>query len=209
MSDSYRTQKESVLAARRIKRDVKGNPVYPRIVVKPPSDGDIHPLTKQDLNRLFKRIPIEYLYGLKRIELRPRKNKEVGSPFGQYCASERVITLFSLPDEWKLKSIGSSIFCSLTKFYAEISEEKDFVIVRWRDQSVMCLWYYCDVFTHELGHHYRAQYRHKNGGLGKYEHEEFVAELHAKRFTDALFRKNKRAKAQTNESSGWTPSRGF
>jgi hypothetical protein len=197
MSDSYRTQKESVLAARRIKRNSQGEPIYPRIIVKPPSKGDVHPLTKQTLNRLLRQIPIEYVYGLRRIELQGRLNTGIGHPFGLYLPDEKVVRLFSLPTEWRLKKLGKSFRSSLLKFYAEISEEDESVIVNWPDQNVMTLWYYCDVFTHELGHHFRCQYRHKNGGLGSRIHEEFVAELHAKRFTDALFRKYCEKKAAT------------
>lgn len=189
MSDSFRTQKESVLAARRIKRDAEGKPIFPRIIAKKPTIGDIHPLTKPQLQRLFDQIPIEYLYGLRRIELNPRPNNEVGNPFGLYLPSTKTIKLFSLPAEWKLEYLNSSLRISLKKFYAEITEEDKFIIVRWRDVEVMCLWYYCDVFAHELGHHFKMQYYHKNGGFGSYQHQEFVAELHAKRFTDEIFRR--------------------
>jgi hypothetical protein len=189
MSDSYRTQKEEVLAARKIKRDSEGKPIYPRIVVKPPTLGDLHPLTKQDLNRLFEEISLKYLYGLCRIELRSRLNEQIGNPFGQYSGRDKVITLFSLPTEWRLRNINDSLLSSVLKFYAEIEERHESIFVKWSDPKIMSLWFYCDVFTHELGHHFRAQYQHKNGRLGKYNHEEFVAELHAKRFTDALFKK--------------------
>ena len=192
MSNSFRTQKESVLAARRIKRDVEGEPVFPRIVVKPPTAGDIHPLTKSNLQRLFDQVPIEYLYGLRRIELKPRPNNDVGNPFALYSPSEKTIKLFSLPREWKLKHLNNSIRYSLEKFHAEITEDEELIVVRWRNVEVMCLWYYCDVFAHELGHHFKTQYYHKNGGFGSYRDQEFVAELHAKKFTDAVFNKLKK-----------------
>ena len=195
MSDSFRTQKESVLAARRIKRDAEGKPIFPRIVAKPPTVGDIHPITKPQLQRLFDQIPIKYLYGLRRIELKQRLNSDVGNPFGLYSPNEKTIKLFSLPTEWKLKHLSNSVRFSLEKFYADITEEDKFIVVRWKNVEVMCLWYYCDVFTHELGHHFKMQYYHKNGGFGSYQHQEFVAELHAKRFTDAIFRGLKRKDA--------------
>lgn len=190
MSNSYRTQKESLAAARRIKRDADGKPIFPRIIAKQPTVGDVHPLTKSNLQRLFDRIPIEYLYGLRRIELKPRLNDDVGNPFALYSPSEKTIKLFSLPIEWKLKHLSDSLRFSLEKFHAIIIEENEFIIVRWRDVAIMSLWFYCNVFAHELGHHFKTQYYHKNGGFGSYRHQEFVAELHAKRFTDALLRKS-------------------
>ena len=187
MSNSFRTRKEAILAARRIKRDDEGNPVFPRIITKPPITGDIHPITKPHLQHLFDRIPIEYLYGLRRIELKPRLNNDVGNPFGLYLPGEKTIKLFSLPKVWKLKHLSSSLRFSLENFYAEITENDESIIVRWQNIEVMSLWYYCDVFTHELGHHFKTQYYHKNGGFGSYRHQEFVAELHAKKLTDVLF----------------------
>lgn len=195
MSDSYRTEKESIAAARRIKRNSNGQIVYPRVVVKPPTLGDAHPLTRRDLSKLFQEIPLEYLYGLNRIELRGRLNNEIGRPFGQYSPTEKVITLFSLPYEWRFQSLKQGFRSSLLRFYPQIVDEDDSVIVRWPKPEIMSLWFYLDVFTHELGHHYRVQYRHKNGGLGRYKDEELVAELHAERFTNKLFEK---ARAKRN-----------
>ena len=138
----------------------------------------------------MKEIPIEYLYGLRRIELRGRLNKEIGRPFGLYSPGEKVITLFSLPLTWQLTNPGSWLRHSLPKFHAQITHEEDKIHVKWPEESIMSLWFYCEVFTHELGHHFRARYWRKNGGYGSRSHEEFVAELHARRFTNALFKRH-------------------
>jgi hypothetical protein len=46
--------------------------------------------------------------------------------------------------------------------------------------------------AHELGHHYRNQYRIRRGSERHRHHEELVAELHSERFYDALRRKLRR-----------------
>lgn len=189
MSNSYRTEKESIIAARKIKRNSNGGIVYPRIVIKPPAPGDVHPLTPKYLRILFEKIPIEYLYGLRKIELRSRSNNEIGRPFAHYSGAQKTITLFSLPHEWKFQHPNWDFCMSLLKFHPKIIEEEDSLIVRWKNPKAMSLWFYLDVFTHELGHHFRMQYRHKNGALGRYKDEELVAELHARRFTDAMIKK--------------------
>jgi len=120
MSKSYRTQKESVVAERRIKRDKENDPIYPPVVVKTAKQGDIHPLTKTDLMRLFKHIPLKYLYGVRRIELKPRLTTQIGDPFGQYSMPEKVVTLFSLPLEWHLTSVSDWLRNSISRFHAEI-----------------------------------------------------------------------------------------
>lgn len=198
MSDSYRTQKESVVAARRIKRDAQGDPIYPRIIAKRPSPGDIHPLNRSRLLRLFESLPIEYLYGLKQIELQPRLNERIGDPFALYIRSEKTIRLFSLPTEWRLDRLPPFLRKSLGTFRARIEDEKGQIVVKWRSDAVMSLWYQCEVFVYELGHHFRGQYRHKNGNWGLRWHEEWVADLHARRYWHSLIREYRERRSRTS-----------
>lgn len=137
MSRTYKTLKESVMATQRMKRDLNGELLLPRIIVKPPTKGDIHPLTHQELHRVLKRVPVEYLYGLHHVELRGRRSNEIGQPFGQYSPSLKVITLYSLPREWKLKWIGRHLRQSLPKFHADVSRKEDQYLVTW-PKKVSC-----------------------------------------------------------------------
>jgi hypothetical protein len=93
MSRSRNTEKESVRAARGIGRDEEGELSLPRIIVRKPRRGDIHPLPKSILVRLLKHVPVEYFYGLSRIELRARQGK-IGDPFGAYGRDEKAIILY-------------------------------------------------------------------------------------------------------------------
>ncbi len=202
MSRSYRTQKESVIARRNIRRDPEGSPVLPRLIQRKPHQEDVHALPKQALARLLTRIPQTYLYGLSRIELRARSSKEIGQPFGLYLPDEKAILLYSLPTKWELDFIGSSLELSIKRYYGNIIKGNGQINVSWPNKEVMGLWFYCYVFTHELGHHYRQQYRYKrkSGGLAE---EELVADLHAKRITDELFKNFKKRKAQ--QATGGKP----
>ena len=102
MARSYQTEKPSVLARYRIPRDRDNRFVYPRVIARRPSPGDVHPLSKQALSGILRQTPIEYLYGLKRIELRPRRNNKIGEPFGCYLPDEKTIWLYSSDgDTWK------------------------------------------------------------------------------------------------------------
>lgn len=91
MSRSFRSQKESVIAERAIERDGEGRPLLPRIVERAPAPGDIHPVSKRVLRRLLSGLPVEYLHGLSRIELRARELPLIGQPFGSYWVGERAI----------------------------------------------------------------------------------------------------------------------
>ena len=159
MSRSFRSQKESVTASRRIKRRADGSVVLPRLIEREPAPGDTHPLSKSALVRLLHSFPVEYVYGLSRIELRARQGREVGCPFACYRPDERAVLLYSLPKVWRLRSISADFARSLTKFHADLTFEEEAVVVSWRDGAVMGLWFYCDVFTHELGHHFAEQYQ--------------------------------------------------
>ena len=163
MSRSYRTQKESVMAGRRAQRDREGSIVFPRIVEREPASGDIHPLSKRTIAQQLKNLPVEYLYGLSRIELRARQGSEIGRPFGSYWNDERAIILYSLPTVWRLQGISKEFAKSLARFYADFKFEEEVVMVSWPNEAVMGLWFYCDVFAHELGHHFVEQYQNKNG----------------------------------------------
>jgi hypothetical protein len=200
MSRSYRSQKESAIAARRVERRADGTVALPCVIEREPASGDIHPLSKQTVTRLLEKVPVEYVYGLSRIELRARQGSEIGRPFGCYWKDERAIILYSLPTVWRLRSISKDFAQSLAKFYADLKFEEEAVVVSWRDDTVMGLWFYCDVFAHELGHHFAEQYKTKNGKVHGRRFQEFVAELQARRFTEDLFARYNRRKTSANQT---------
>lgn len=196
MSRSYRTQKESVIAARRTQCDPDGNPVLPRIVARRPAPGDIHPLSKRTIARLLPTLPAEYVYGLSRVELRARQGTEIGEPFGWYGRDEHAIILYSLPTTWKLPGGVSRQFAhTLRRFHAELTFDDNAVTVSWINEEVMGLWFYCEVFTHELGHHFSCQYESRNGRIRGKRFREIVADLQARRFTEELFSRYRSRKA--------------
>jgi len=187
MSRSYRSQKESVTADRRIQRTADGTPVLPRIIERAPAPGDLHPLPKRVLRTLLQRVPVEYIYGLYRIELRARDLPLIGSPFAWYWVSERAIVLYSLPPVLRFRWLSTEFRRSLNRFHADIQSDGKAFTVSWREPDNMSLWFYSYVFTHELGHHFVEQYKTKNSRIQSRNAEELVADLHAKRFTDELF----------------------
>lgn len=187
MSRSYRSQKESVTAERCIQRVTDGSPVLPRIIERAPAPGDSHPLSKRVLGRLLQRVPVEFIYGLSRIELRARELPRIGAPFGSYWISERAIVLYSLPSVFHFRTLSADFRRSLNRFHAVIKSDSDGFTISWPEPAVMSLWFYSYVFTHELGHHFIEQYKSKNSRIRSRNAEELVADLHAKRFTDELF----------------------
>ena len=157
MSRSYRTQKEAVIAKRR----VPGR-VGLRVIERQPASGDIHPLPKRTIRGLLQQIPLEYVYGLSRVELRPRQTKAIGKPFGCYLPDEKAIILYSVPPlVWHFPSMRADFRRSLIACHVTITQEADSVRVVWPESVLISLWYYAHVFTHELGHHYVEQYPHE------------------------------------------------
>ena len=181
MTQSYRTDKPSVLARDRIPRDRDNRLVYPRVIARRPAPGDIHPLSKQAITRILRGIPIEYLYGLNRIELRPRRNNRIGEPFGCYLPDEKAIWLYSLPPVWRMKKILPGFRKSIESFGAIVAIRNSAVEVRWpeSESAYVDVWF-LTVFMHELGHHFVEQYKNQRGRIGG-RHEELVANLRSSR----------------------------
>lgn len=187
MSNSYRTQKESKAAERRIERDADGEPRFPRVIERAPTPGDTHPIPKRVLRRVLTELPIEYVYGLSRIEMRARQEPYIGNPFGCYLRDERAILLYSLPPVWSFSQLPDNLRQSLERFYACILPSSPGFIIMWPEPGLLALWFYSYVFTHELGHHFAEQYKVKNGVMPSRSASERSADLHARRLTDLLF----------------------
>lgn len=178
MSKSYRTELPGVIAARNFRRDREDEPILPRIVERPPRRGDVHPLTRSALLKILPQMPISYLYGLRRVELRPRL-AGVGHPFGRYRSVEKAVILYSLPpDEWRFP--GPSCFGEIYQYYgADILTEGDFQIVRWSRPEYLACFMYEEVFLHELGHHKDCQYPCRNKIPEGLRQREISANRHA------------------------------
>ncbi len=195
MSNSYRTQKESVIAQKRIKRDSKGAIKYPRIVERKPAPGDIHALDKEQLERILPDLPIENIYGLRRIELRARMGAQIGRPFATHLPDENVIVLYSLPLTWRVPFLEAG-FRETVGSDATITKEGKTWLVQWKDESHMSFWFFNSVFTHELGHHFDWRFRSKNGLTDGHRHMERNADLRGSRIREAFFGLRKRRRAQ-------------
>ena len=203
MSRSYRSQKESVTAERRIERKADGSPELPRIIERAPGPGDVHPLPKRVLRRVLQCMPVEYLYGLSRIELRAREKPFIGEPFGCYWVGEKAIVLYSLPPVFYYRSLEIEFRRSLKRSRAMIESIAYGFKISWPEPEMMSRWFYSYVFTHELGHHFVEQYKTRNSRIRSRNAEEWVADLHAKRLTDELFtEKTKRLTSRCRERAG-------
>ena len=185
MSRSNRTAPARGPARRRIRRYSDDSIRLPRIIERRPARGDIHPLTRKTLTDLLPHVPIEYVNGLDRIELRPRAQPNIGRPYGSYWIDERAIILYSLPRCWHASTLGNSR-ALLEQYHATIKPSKTGFQISWPARALMSLWFYSFVFTHELGHHFVEQYKRKNRPLRSRRLEELIADLHSKRLIDGL-----------------------
>lgn len=190
MARSFRTQQPEAAARRRLRRDPDGSIELPRIVWRRPRSGDRHPLSAAVIRKVLQReVPIEYLNGLARIELRPR-SADVGQPYAWYLPDERTILLYSLPLEWTWEGRPSqSSMQSMLRFYADLTETPTGLRVSWPAPEVQSLWFFVEVLAHELGHHHQRQYRIRRGSDRARRHEEFVSGLHSEKFYQAFVSK--------------------
>lgn len=200
MARSHRTLKPALQAARRIARDDDGAPALPRVVARRPKRGDVHALSPEMVRTILGRVPVEQLYGLRRIELRARAG-DLGDPFAHYLRDERSILLYSVPDgDWALPWPHAPTTLRLVQYRARIRRHAEGVDVAWRSPLDRALWFWIEVLAHELGHHVRNQYRARHPRVARTRDEESVADLYSRRSWRALLR------AVTATADGAAPS---
>ena len=195
MARTFRTQKRAHLAERRISRTRTGEVRYPRVVQRTPRDGDSHPADRRFVANLLRLVPVEYLYGLKRIELRARQSEEVGKPFGLYLPDEKTIILYSLPMEWSWKGISprSRLVLSMRRFFAEIRHDDGVLHIRWPEAGSRSVWFYSKV----LSHHHRNQYRARLRPIGSRDGER-AANLRSRRLFKDLVKQLRSRRARSS-----------
>jgi hypothetical protein len=189
MAHSHHTEKEWVMAGKEMPRNSDGCIRYPTVIARKPHRGDIHPLSKSFLEGMMPRVPLEYLFGLRKIELRPRLSPRIGEPFGCYLIRERVVVLYSLPLEWWLERISQGWREHLTGYRAGVAEADGWVRVVWPGEVELMLWFWDQVFYHELGHHFVEQYKNRNGRVRTRREHEFKAGMHVGRYLNRRYRR--------------------
>ena len=137
-------------------------------------------------------VPKEFLHGLRSIELRERRDRRVGQPYAVYWPDERVIVLYSLPPAWVVQSPSAKHLAHLASYGAVTTEIPGGVEVSWERRVDFATWFFIDVVAHELGHHYRNQYKGTVGASGSTPHEEWQAELWARRIGARVYARRKR-----------------
>jgi hypothetical protein len=139
------------------------------------------------LARALKRIPLEYPYGLSRIELRARHGNGIGAPFAAYRPDEEVVVLYSLPVLWVIDWMSEGCQRDLETLGARVSPQGRTWHVRWRSRPHLALWFFKEVVVHKLGHHFAEQYENKRGRIRGIRFRERNADLHSLRLTRAMF----------------------
>jgi len=185
MSNSFRTQPTRITAQRRIKKDAYGDIEFPRIVSRKPRLGDIHPIDKKLMKSVLQRIPVEFIYGLKKIELRSRQDKKIGEPYGFYRYSDRMVVLYSVPfDSWVLDGFTPLWRKAFRAWGAKLEKQGEAFFCTWDPDKLRH--FFCAVLCHELGHHYTFQYDPKNKLIPHLTTNENLADLHGSRILTSI-----------------------
>lgn len=164
MSKSFRDRPAWKTAKIKMKVDKNNKIILPRVVERICLKTDFYPFGKHLIAKLLKIIPREYIYGLKRIELRPRPNSDIGNPYGIYWLDEKIVILYSVPKGiWEYSNQLSQGWQDLFELHdARILKENESKIqVVWEKNVDLAYFIYKEVLLHELGHHYENQYKTK------------------------------------------------
>lgn len=188
MARSFGTQQPAADAARRKRQ---GEPA-PRIVVRKPRLGDVHPIARTRLRHLLKAAPQHYVQGLRYVELRPRPGAAIGQPFALYRPGEKGIILYSLPLSWTWSGLTfePTTVDGMRLAGAAVTSSGGDLSVRWPSRLRLGFWFWWFVLNHELGHHYRVQYRRRRR-MATVPSEEAVADLHVGRQFNAFIQRSR------------------
>jgi hypothetical protein len=138
-------------------------------------------------------VPAEYVFGLRRVELRAREGL-VGHPFGGYLPGERAVVLYSVPREWRVQTLQDYQRRSMRAYGAAIDAVDGGWRVWWSEDSRLEQWFAYIVLFHELGHHFDRQYRRRRGEARGRRQGEIVADVTAVRIFRALMKEVARRK---------------
>ena len=185
MARSRHTDPPRVVAHR---MDVRTGMARARVVVRRPRHGDVHPIPKSVVESLLVIVPGEYAHGLRRVELRARQGP-LGKPYAEYRRDEKVVVIYSVPTEWKLRSIPEWEQRSMHRFGADLEHRGDSWLVRWNDLEGLAYWFAYVVLFHELGHHFSDQYHRRKGRIFGRQYREAFADATARRIHRALLKR--------------------
>lgn len=186
MSRSFRTRPKDLIARDRMPRDRQGDILFPRIIIRKPRPGDCHPLNRRMIARAFEKLPLEYFYGLKEIELRARQGG-IGEPFGSYSAYAKKIILYSVPGRlWKIKNPSEGLVAAVRRYHPEIREDETGIAVVW-DSAFLLRMFFLSTLFHELGHHYTHQYKGKKKPPLDVRSKEFQADAQVVKLQKHVF----------------------
>ena len=180
MSGSHRTQPARKQAQRRLERAKHGIPALPRIVVRKPKPGCAHPLSRQLLAAILAELPIEYVVGLRTIELRHHEPHQLA--LGEYVPTESTIILYAQPlATWRRGSLTAADKRWVEAYGASVARSMGMWTITWARPVDAAMFFLFEVFLHELGHHFVRAYDTKHKLPATRKGHELLADVHMRR----------------------------
>ena len=149
--------KELGIATRDSETDQQHEPVQPRINVRRPRPGFLHPATRADVRWFFDFVGAEAVYGVKQIELAhsPGMSENSLPPFGRLVVPGRIMIYEQPLPPWQLPGVLSkkdSRRLQLAGASLEIGQAGVNTTVQWPDETLRDFMLF-EVLAHEIGHH--------------------------------------------------------
>lgn len=140
-------------------------PKLPRISVRKPRKGYVHPASKQDIERLLLFFGERSFYGLREIQLAQAPGREAASGrlFGRLYVPGRIVLYEQPIPPWCVAGrLTRAVQESLTGAGAtvELSDDGMRCIVDWTEENLRNFMLF-DVLMHEIGHHLVQQFKGK------------------------------------------------
>ena len=155
-----------------------------RIIERDFGKYDFHPFNKTRLIEILKVVDPKYLFELKTIELRQKRNSIFSNRLGSYRFGERKVILFSIhPSPFFIGKFNDYWKFYIGKFGGKIIEEEKYSQIKWERPVDRLRWYLNFVVFHEIAHHYICMNRFRR----KLIYKRKVDEGRAIKLADRIF----------------------
>jgi hypothetical protein len=187
-----RVLKESGIVVELPNSSESGDPIIPRIIVKRPRQGFVHPAEKADIVRVLQFFGERCFYGLRLIKLVQGSATLSGESLlmGRLEVPGTIVLYDQPASPWfvtgsipsaekqKLERAGASI---------EVSSDNLHCLIHWTDSDLKNFMLF-EVFMHEIGHHLIQQYKGKRSArVARTKDHEHFADLFAERCRESFF----------------------
>ncbi len=138
--------------------------VFPRIAIARPRAGEVHAVTRREIQEALLFFGPECFYGLRSITVASRNRGSRGLALGRYVSPGQILIYSQTAPPWLIDGVlstRSSAQLVLAGAQIALTNGGNATTVDWPSRSALRDYYLIDVLMHEIGHHMIQHYRRR------------------------------------------------